>query len=200
VFEIHGTLITTRDSSGEVMRARGGMLGTGGTDEGDDVAELLKATWRETRRSVLHRGGMAEFHFRQYLFACQARVLLKLGCAAEVRGSNLGKYIGLVITFFGALWYSQTTWQSHCCRFLYPLGFRNEFQGPNAQARSAEKPDSNVQTYESKAPKACAAWSKSSSQKVKKARFKCPTVSVKSSKNSSKVPQKLQPEWRDILI
>lgn len=49
------------------------------------MAELLKATWRETRRSVLHSGGLAEFHFRQYLFACQARVLLKLGRPQEVR-------------------------------------------------------------------------------------------------------------------
>ena len=29
--------------------------------------------------------GVAEFSFRQYLFACQARVLLKLGRPAEVR-------------------------------------------------------------------------------------------------------------------
>ncbi|KAK9863262.1 hypothetical protein WJX84_010782, partial [Apatococcus fuscideae] len=56
----------------------------GGNTDGDDVAQLLKASWRETRRAVLHKGNIAEFHFRQYMFACQARLLLKLERPAEV--------------------------------------------------------------------------------------------------------------------
>ena len=48
------------------------------------MAQLLKASWRETRRAVLHKGNIAEFHFRQYMFACQARLLLKLELPAEV--------------------------------------------------------------------------------------------------------------------
>ena len=57
----------------------------GGSSDGDDAAQILKASWRETRRSVMRGAGVAEFSFRQYLFACQARVLLKLGRPAEVR-------------------------------------------------------------------------------------------------------------------
>ncbi len=80
VFLLGMPIFNTMHSDAQALTA----LFTGGTGDGDDVAELLKATWRETRRSVLHRGGMAEFHFRQYLFACQARVLLKLNCGSEV--------------------------------------------------------------------------------------------------------------------
>lgn len=52
------------------------------------MAQLLKASWRETRRAVLHKGNIAEFHFRQYMFACQARLLLKLERPAEVKPSQ----------------------------------------------------------------------------------------------------------------
>lgn len=45
---------------------------------------LLRASWRDTRRAVLQAGGVTEFAFRQYLFACQARVLLRLGRPQEV--------------------------------------------------------------------------------------------------------------------
>ena len=61
-----------------------GWSAAGGNTDGDDVAQLLKASWRETRRAVLHKGNIAEFHFRQYMFACQARLLLKLERPAEV--------------------------------------------------------------------------------------------------------------------
>ena len=52
--------------------------------DGADSAVLLRATWRDTRRAVLRAGGVADFTFRQYLFACQARVLLRLGRPQEV--------------------------------------------------------------------------------------------------------------------
>ena len=58
---------------------------SGGRTDGDDVAQILKAAWRETRSSVMRGNGVAEFNFRQYLFACQARLLFKLNRPAEVR-------------------------------------------------------------------------------------------------------------------
>jgi hypothetical protein len=60
-------------------------LPSGAGREGDDSAKLLKASWRATRRAVLGSAGISEFAFRQYLFASQARVLLKLQRPHEVR-------------------------------------------------------------------------------------------------------------------
>lgn len=49
------------------------------------MAQLLSATWRETRHSVLEYGMVPQFQFRQFLFACQARILSKLHRHIEVR-------------------------------------------------------------------------------------------------------------------
>jgi hypothetical protein len=57
--------------------------------EGDDVAALLSASWRVTRRLVLKKNGVPEFHFRQYLFASQARVLLRLRRPVDVAERGL---------------------------------------------------------------------------------------------------------------
>ena len=46
---------------------------------------LLTSSWRDTRRAVLKHGSIPEFTFRQYLFACQADVLLKLARPQEAR-------------------------------------------------------------------------------------------------------------------
>jgi len=46
---------------------------------------LLTSSWRDTRRAVLKHGTIPEFTFRQYLFACQANVLLKLARPQEAR-------------------------------------------------------------------------------------------------------------------
>jgi len=51
------------------------------------VAQILKAAWRETRSSVMRGNGVAEFYFRQYLFACQARLLFKLNRPTEVNAA-----------------------------------------------------------------------------------------------------------------
>ena len=56
----------------------------GGDEAGDDQACLLSATWREMRHSVFERGAVSQFRFRQFLFACQARILLKLQRHTEV--------------------------------------------------------------------------------------------------------------------
>ena len=56
----------------------------GGSGQGDDVAQLLSATWRETRHAVLESGMVPQFQFRQFLFACQARILVKLNRHIEV--------------------------------------------------------------------------------------------------------------------
>ncbi|KAK9821758.1 hypothetical protein WJX81_004662 [Elliptochloris bilobata] len=56
----------------------------GGGGAGDDAAALLAASWRAARRAVLERGGLQQFHFRQFLFACQARLLLQLQRPGEV--------------------------------------------------------------------------------------------------------------------
>lgn len=63
--------------------------------EGADTAVLLRATWRDTRRAVLKAGGVTEFAFRQYLFACQGRVLLRMRRPQEVAFSVLCKTISL---------------------------------------------------------------------------------------------------------
>lgn len=60
------------------------MIYTGAGVEGGDAAILLKATGRDTRRAALAQGGVTEFSFRQYLFSCQANILLKLGRPQEV--------------------------------------------------------------------------------------------------------------------
>lgn len=61
----------------------------GGKTDGDDAAQILKAAWRETRSSVMRGNGVAEFYFRQYLFACQARLLFKLNRPTEVTHQQL---------------------------------------------------------------------------------------------------------------
>ena len=61
----------------------------GGKTDGDDAAQILKAAWRETRSSVMRGNGVAEFYFRQYLFACQARLLFKLNRPTEVTYQRL---------------------------------------------------------------------------------------------------------------
>ena len=58
---------------------------TGGNTPGDDVAQLLSATWRETRHAMIETGMVPQFQFRQFLFACQARILVKLSRHVEVR-------------------------------------------------------------------------------------------------------------------
>jgi len=47
------------------------------------VAQLVRATWRETRNAC-KRNGLVQFEFQQFLFACQARILLKLNRPSEV--------------------------------------------------------------------------------------------------------------------
>ncbi|BDA42989.1 Trafficking protein particle complex subunit 10 [Coccomyxa sp. Obi] len=67
--------------------ANGGALAAhpfGGDEPGDDQACLLTAAWREMRGSVHERGAVPQFRFRQFLFACQARILLKLQRPTEV--------------------------------------------------------------------------------------------------------------------
>ena len=55
----------------------------GGSGAGEDEAKLLNTSWGRTRTSV-HGAGLDAFHFRQYLFACQARLLLALQRPVEV--------------------------------------------------------------------------------------------------------------------
>ncbi|GFR46524.1 hypothetical protein Agub_g8110, partial [Astrephomene gubernaculifera] len=79
--------------------ASGGLEGMGSGDcaddefgaggEGADVASLISASWRVTRRCVLKRAAIQEFRFRQYLFASQARLLLRLGRPVEVAERGL---------------------------------------------------------------------------------------------------------------
>ena len=82
---------------------------TGGNTDGDDVAQLLKASWRETRRAVLHKGNIAEFHFRQYMFSCQARLLLKLERPSEVPLSAAASMLTLLL-----LTGLSHAWQANC--------------------------------------------------------------------------------------
>ncbi|KAG2424134.1 hypothetical protein HXX76_014808 [Chlamydomonas incerta] len=56
----------------------------GACGEGAEVATLMTASWRVTRRIVLKRSAVQEFRFRQYLFAAQSRLLLRLGRPVDV--------------------------------------------------------------------------------------------------------------------
>ncbi len=74
---------------------------TGGSDPGDDVAQLLSATWRRTRHAMIETGMVPQFQFRQFLFACQARILMKLNRHVEVRACKrempfLSALVGLI--------------------------------------------------------------------------------------------------------
>lgn len=57
---------------------------TGGGGTGEDAAALLAASWHAARRAALAAGGLQQFHFRQFLFARQARLLLQLQRPGEV--------------------------------------------------------------------------------------------------------------------
>ena len=52
------------------------------------MAQLLSATWRETRHAVLETGMVPQFQFRQFLFACQARILVKINRHIEVHHTS----------------------------------------------------------------------------------------------------------------
>ena len=58
-------------------------MAAGGSGAGEDEAQLLNSSWGRTRTNV-HGAGLDAFHFRQYLFACQARLLLALQRPVEV--------------------------------------------------------------------------------------------------------------------
>ncbi|GMH45221.1 hypothetical protein BSKO_13178 [Bryopsis sp. KO-2023] len=70
----------------EALAEGGALAGSkfGGDETGDDVSTLMTATWNKTRQAVMSRKGLTEFKFRQYLFAAQARLLIKLGRPVEV--------------------------------------------------------------------------------------------------------------------
>jgi hypothetical protein len=74
-------------------------VGAEARQDGADSAVLLRATWRDTRRAVLRAGGVADFTFRQYLFACQARVLLRLGRPEEVSRELVASRVQLLLCF-----------------------------------------------------------------------------------------------------
>ena len=61
----------------------------GGGNKGDDDAALLHTAWGEVRSSV-QRGGLDAFRFRQYLFACMARLLMQLQRPIEVCAPAVG--------------------------------------------------------------------------------------------------------------
>eukprot|EP00878_Enallax_costatus_P028549 GHUV01030842.1.p1 GENE.GHUV01030842.1~~GHUV01030842.1.p1 ORF type:complete len:447 (+),score=91.95 GHUV01030842.1:177-1517(+) len=63
-------------------------FGLTGSDT-EDVSSLLSSSWRNMRRLVLWKKSVQEFHFRQYLFAAQARVLLRLGRPVDVAERGL---------------------------------------------------------------------------------------------------------------
>lgn len=71
----------------------------GGNSPGDDVASLLTASWRETRRAILNYGSICQFNFRQFLFARQARLLLTLNRPIELaeRAMKFVQTFGLLL-------------------------------------------------------------------------------------------------------
>lgn len=93
----------------------------GARHDGADSAVLLRAAWRDTRRAVLRAGGVTEFSFRQYLFACQARVLLRLGRPQEVRLVMMLAPLATSIEAFS----SRFEWAIAICLVLMPLRILN---------------------------------------------------------------------------
>lgn len=97
----------------------------GGKTDGDDVAQILKAAWRETRSSVMRGNGVAEFYFRQYLFACQARLLFKLNRPTEVQNFHT-MFISVCIVIQAQFWHVVQTRQlwafaAWSCSFIRPI-------------------------------------------------------------------------------
>jgi len=69
------------------------------TGEGDDSATLMTTPWRHMRRAVLKRNTVPEFAFRQYLFAAQSRLLLRMGRPLDTaeRGIRFIGFMGQVL-------------------------------------------------------------------------------------------------------
>ncbi|GLC41256.1 hypothetical protein PLESTM_001176800, partial [Pleodorina starrii] len=72
----------------------------GAIGDGAEVATLTSASWRAMRRSVLKRAAVQEFRFRQYLFASQSRLLLRLGRPVDVAERGL-RFIGALASELG---------------------------------------------------------------------------------------------------
>ncbi|KAF6250949.1 hypothetical protein COO60DRAFT_1645717 [Scenedesmus sp. NREL 46B-D3] len=79
--------VTSAEAAAAAVRdaAEFGLTGS----DAEDVASLLSSSWRAMRRLVLWKKSVQEFHFRQYLFAAQARVLLRLGRPVDVAERGL---------------------------------------------------------------------------------------------------------------
>lgn len=70
----------------------------GGLDHGDDQAALLKPEYKPLSQ-IVQDDSFREFEFRQYLFACQSQLLLKLNCPVEVASRGYS----FIISFSKAL-------------------------------------------------------------------------------------------------
>ncbi|XP_015896085.1 trafficking protein particle complex II-specific subunit 130 homolog isoform X1 [Ziziphus jujuba] len=70
----------------------------GGVDHGDDQAALLKPG-RKSLTQIIQDDSFREFEFRQYLFACQAKLLFKLNRPFEVASRGFS----FIISFSKAL-------------------------------------------------------------------------------------------------
>ncbi|XP_038974112.1 trafficking protein particle complex II-specific subunit 130 homolog [Phoenix dactylifera] len=67
----------------ETVNTPGKQRDFGGLEHGDDQAALLKPGFKPLTQ-IVHDDSFREFEFRQYLFACQCKLLFKLGRPVEV--------------------------------------------------------------------------------------------------------------------
>ncbi|CAI9088568.1 OLC1v1022920C1 [Oldenlandia corymbosa var. corymbosa] len=82
----------------ETVNMAGKQRDFGGIDDGDDQAALLKPG-KESLTQMLQDDSFREFEFRQYLFACQAKLLFKLNRPFEVASRGYS----FIISFSKAL-------------------------------------------------------------------------------------------------
>ncbi|KAH6795720.1 hypothetical protein C2S51_036706 [Perilla frutescens var. frutescens] len=82
----------------ETVNMAGKQRDFGGVEKGDDQATLLDPG-KKALAQIVHDDSFREFEFRQYLFACQAKLLFKLNRPFEVASRGYS----FIISFSGAL-------------------------------------------------------------------------------------------------
>ncbi|WIA35160.1 hypothetical protein OEZ86_003632 [Tetradesmus obliquus] len=114
--------------------------------DSEDCASLLSSSWRGMRRLVLCKKAVQEFHFRQYLFAAQARVLLRLGRPVDVAERGLV----FVQHFLGILAAREAAglvkpWFKECWAFSACMALITAVTAASAQRSSSSNGGSNLQ-------------------------------------------------------
>ncbi|PWA48337.1 CLUB [Artemisia annua] len=100
----------------ETVNMAGKLRDFGGMENGDDQAALL-TPGKKPLTQIVQDDSFREFEFRQYLFACQAKLLFKLNRPFEVASRGFS----FVISFSKALALHEV-WHSYQCPFSMLFG------------------------------------------------------------------------------